>query len=150
MQQKYFSRAKEPLAEIPNLMELQLDSYKWLVTEGLKELFEEFSSIKEYSDKKFELDFTHFELDRPKFDEYYAKANKLSYDAPLRVKIKLKNKTLGQEKEQEIFLADFPVMTSHGTFIINGIERVIVSQLARSFGVFFTSNILRGRKCFGY
>lgn len=149
MQQKYFSRAKEPLAEIPNLMELQLDSYKWLVTEGLKELFEEFSSIKDYSEKKFELDFTHFELDRPKFDEYYAKANKLSYDAPLRVKVKLKNKTLGQDKEQEIFLADFPVMTSHGTFIINGIERVIVSQLARSFGVFFTSNILRGRKHFG-
>jgi len=149
MQQKYFSKFKEPLADIPNLMQLQLDSYRWLVEEGLKELFEEFSPIKDYSEKKFELNFTHFELDRPKFDEYYAKANKLSYDAPLRIKVQLKNKTLGQDKEQEIFLADFPVMTSHGTFIVNGIERVIVPQLARSFGVFFTSNVLKGRNRFG-
>lgn len=149
MQQKYFSRFRKSLAPIPNLMELQIDSYKWLIEKGLKELFEEFSPIKDYSEKKFELNFVSFELDRPKYDEYYAKANKLSYDAPLRIRVQLKNKTLGEEKEQEIFLADFPVMTSHGTFIVNGIERVVVSQLARSFGVFFTSNILRGRKHFG-
>lgn len=149
MQQKYFSRAKQALAEMPNLMELQLESYQWLVKEGLKELFEEFSPIKDYSEKKFELEFTDFELDRPKYDEHYAKANKLSYDAPLRIKVRLKNKTLGETKEQEIFLADFPVMTSHGTFIISGIERVIVPQLSRSSGVLFNANILRGVKRFG-
>ena len=149
MEQKYFSRFKKPLAEIPNLMELQTTSYQWLVKSGLKELFEEFSSIKDYSEKKFQLDFTSFQLDEPKYDEHYAKENKLSYDASLRVKVKLHNKTLNQDKEQEIFLADFPVMTAHGTFIINGIERVIVPQLARSFGVFFTDNDIRGNKYFG-
>ncbi|OHA58277.1 MAG: DNA-directed RNA polymerase subunit beta [Candidatus Vogelbacteria bacterium RIFOXYD1_FULL_44_32] len=149
MEQKTFSRFKKPLAEIPNLMELQTTSYQWLVKLGLKELFEEFSSIKDYSEKKFQLDFTSFQLDEPKYDEHYAKENKLSYDAPLRVKVKLHNKTLNQDKEQEIFLADFPLMTAHGTFIINGIERVVVPQLARSFGVFFTDNDIRGNKYFG-
>ena len=149
MEKKHFSRFKKPLAEIPNLMELQLDSYKWLVKEGLKELFEEFSSIKDYSEKKFQLDFTNFQLDEPKHDEHFAKENKQSYDASLRVTVKLHNKTIGQDKEQEIFLADFPIMTAHGTFVINGIERVIVPQLARSFGVFFTDNEIRGNKYFG-
>lgn len=149
LKQKYFSRYREPLVELPNLVQAQTDSYKWLVTEGLAEIFKEFSPIKDYSGKKFELEFTSFQLDAPKFDEHYAKENKLSYDAPLRVRVKLKNKTLNQDKEQEIFLADFPVMTEHGTFIINGIERVIVPQLARSFGVFFTENEIKGQKYFG-
>ncbi|MEK7091584.1 MAG: DNA-directed RNA polymerase subunit beta, partial [Patescibacteria group bacterium] len=149
MKQKHFSLYKKPLIGLPNLVEIQTDSYRWLVQEGLKELFNEFSPIKDYSEKKFELTFTSFQLDEPKFEEFYAKDNKLTYDAPLRVRVKLKNKTLNQEKEQEIFLADFPLMTSHGTFIINGIERVVVPQLARSFGVFFTANESRGRKFFG-
>ena len=149
MQQKTFSRHREPLAKLPNLVQVQTDSYRWLVEEGLKELFKEFSPIRDYSEKKFELEFTSFQLDEPKFDEIYVKDNKLTYDAPLRVRVKLKNKTLNSEKEQELFLADFPLMTSHGTFIINGIERVVVPQLARSFGVFFTANELRGRKFFG-
>ncbi len=149
MKQKYFSRYKKPLAEMPELVELQKKSYQWLVKEGLKELFKEYSPIKDYSEKKFELEFTGFALDEPKFDEFYVKENNLSYDVPLRIKVKLKNKTLNQEKEQEIFLADFPLMTAHGTFIINGIERVLVPQLARSFGVFFSSNDIKGRKYFG-
>ena len=149
LEQKYFSQAKKPLHEMPDLGELQVASFDWLVREGFKELFEEFSSIQDYSEKKFKLDFTSFELDQPKYDEYYAKEQKLSYDAPLRVKVRLLNKTLNEEKEQEIFLADFPLMTAHGTFIINGIERIIVPQLARSLGVFFTENILRGNKYFG-
>ncbi|MEI6494851.1 MAG: DNA-directed RNA polymerase subunit beta, partial [bacterium] len=149
MKQKFFSRYKEPLTEMPNLVQVQLDSYKWLVKEGLKEVFKEFSPIKDYSEKKFELEFLGFQLDEPKFDEHYARDNKLTYDAPLRIKVKLKNKALNQDKEQEIFLADFPLMTDHGTFVINGIERVIVPQLARSFGIFFTSNEIRGRKYFG-
>ncbi len=149
MKKKYFSRYKKPLASMPDLVEVQNKSYEWLIKEGLKELFKEYSPIKDYSGKKFSLEFVGFQLDEPKHDEYFARDNNLSYDAPLRVRVKLTNKSLNQEKEQEIFLADFPLMTNHGTFIINGIERVIVPQLARSFGVFFTANELKGRKFFG-
>ena len=147
--QKFFGRFKKPLVPTPNFVEPQLDSFKWLIEKGLKEVFEEFSSIKDYSEKKFTLDFTGFELSDAKYDEYYAKDNKLSYEAPLKVKVKLKNHILGTEKEQEIFMADFPLMTCHGTFIISGIERVIVPQLARSYGVFFTESEVKGRKLFG-
>ena len=147
--QKFFSRWKKPLLPTPNFVESQLNSFKWLVEKGLSEVFAEFSSIKDYSEKKFTLDFTGFELASAKYDEYYAKDNKLSYEAPLKVKVKLKNHILGTEKEQEVFMADFPLMTSHGTFIISGIERVIVPQLARSYGVFFTANEVKGRKLFG-
>ncbi len=82
-------------------------------------------------------------------DEYGAKENKLTYDAPLKATVRLVNKALGSKKEQTIFLADFPIMTEHGTFIINGVERVIVPQLARSFGVFFSAGEVRGKTCFG-
>ncbi len=146
---KVFGRFKKPLVEVPYLVESQIDSYRWLIEEGLKEAFSEFSSIKDYSEKKFQLDFTGFELSQPKYDEFFAKENKLSYEAPLKVRIKLKNLTMKSEKEQEIFMADFPLMTSHGTFIISGNERVIVPQLARSFGAFFTSQEVRGRTYFG-
>ena len=146
---KFFGRFREPLASIPNLVESQTESFKWLIEEGLKEVFEEFSPIKDFSEKKFVLDFTHFELSEPKFDEYTAKERKLSYEAPLKVKVRLKNLILGTEKEQEIFMADFPLMTPHGTFIISGIERVIVPQLTRSFGVSFTSQEVKGRTTFG-
>ncbi|MEN9614199.1 MAG: hypothetical protein RLZZ347_506 [Candidatus Parcubacteria bacterium] len=146
---KYFSRFKKPLTNLPNLVESQVTSFKWLLDKGLKELFDEFSPIKDYAGKKFELSFTGFEMDKPKADEYTAKENRRSFEAPLKVMVKLKNKSFGTEKEQEIFLADFPLMTPRGTFIINGIERVIVPQLARSFGVFFTAQEIRGRKYFG-
>ena len=146
---KYFGRFKKSLIKVPNLVEPQITSFKWLIEEGLKEVFKEFSSIKDFSEKKFQLDFTGFELSEPKYDEYYAKNNKLSYEAPLKVRVKLKNFILSTEKEQEIFMADFPIMTSHGTFIISGIERVIVPQLARSYGVFFTSADIRGKRMFG-
>ena len=147
--QKHFSSFKKPLTVLPNLVESQTKSFQWLVEEGLGEVFKEFSPIRDYSEKKFELEFTKFELGQPKFDEYQVKVNKLSYEAPLKVSVRLKNKILGEVKEQEIFMADFPVMTNHGTFIINGIERVIVPQLARSFGVFFTANEIKGKKHFG-
>jgi DNA-directed RNA polymerase subunit beta len=147
--QKHFGRYKKPLASLPSLVEPQQNSFSWLVKEGLKEVFKEFSPINDYSGKKFELSFSRFELGEPKYDEYYAKENMLTYHAPLRSIVKLKNKTTGSEKEQEIFLADFPVMTEHGTFVINGIERVIVSQLARSSGVFFTAQEFRGETYFG-
>jgi DNA-directed RNA polymerase subunit beta len=149
MQQKYFKRYKKPLIELPHLIESQLNSFTWLIEEGISEVFKEFSPIKDYSESKFELEFLSFELLQPKYDEVYAKENKLSYEAPLRVKVRLVNKTHSSEKEQEMFLADFPVMTDHGTFIINGIERVVVPQLARSFGMFFTATEYRGKKYFG-
>jgi len=149
LQKKFFSRFKEPLVPSPNLVESQTDSFKWLIREGLAEVFKEFSPIKDYSEKKFELEFTGFKLSEPKYDEHFAKANKLGYDGSLKVTVSLKNKTVGTTKEQEIFLADFPLMTSHGTFVVSGIERVIVPQLARSFGVFFTTNEIKGQRYFG-
>jgi len=148
-EKKYFNRFKKPLIELPNLVESQITSFTWLIEKGLKEIFDEFSSIKDYSEKKFQLDFTGFELSAPKYDEYYAKHQKMSYEAPLKVKVRLTNHILKTSKEQEIFLADFPLMTDHGTFIVSGIERVIVPQLARSFGVFFTSQELKGKTLFG-
>src|SRR3989344_1503501 len=146
---KYWSRFKEPLCPLPNLVEGQIDSYQWLLEKGLKEVFDEFKSTSDYSGKKFDFSFGHFELGVAKYDERYAKANKLNYEAPFKMKVKLKNKILGTEKEQEVFMADFPVQTVRGTFIINGIERVIVPQLARSFGVFFTVGDTKAQKYFG-
>ncbi len=146
---KYFGRFRKPLADMPNLVVSQVESFKWLIEKGLKEVFEEFSSIKDFSERKFQLDFVGFELAEPKFDEYTAKDRKLSFEAPLKVRVKLKNLVINTEKEQEIFMADFPLMTSHGTFIISGIERVVVPQLARSTGISFTAQELKGKKTFG-
>ncbi len=148
-EKKYFSRFRAPLVETPNLVEAQVDSYKWLLEQGAKETFKEFTPIKDYSGKKFDLEFLKIELGEPKFDEHYAKAQKQTLDIPVRAIIKLKNKAAGTEKEQEIFLADLPVMTNHGTFVINGVERVIVPQLARSYGVFFTAEETKGKRHFG-
>jgi len=146
---KYFSRYKKPLVEFPNLIEDQLNSFNWLVEKGIKEVFKEFSPINDYSEKKFQLDFTSFSLGEPKFDEEYSKINKLTYEGPLKARVRLLNKGLGTSKEQEIFMADVPLMTKHGTFIINGVERVIVAQLTRSFGVFFTEVETKGKRYFG-
>ena len=149
LKQKTFSKYKKPLAQYPNLLEMQQDSYKWLLEEGVKETFAEFSPIDDYTGKKFSLEFKKIEIHQPKFNEYGAKEGKLSLDGQLKAIVKLENKILGQTREQEIFLADFPMMTDHGTFIVNGNERIIVPQLARSFGVFFTSSELRGKRQFG-
>lgn len=146
---KYFGRYKKPLIEFPNLIEAQVKSFKWLVEEGIKEVFKEFSPISDYSQKKFQLDFTSFSLGESKYDENHAKVNKLSYQGLLKARVKLTNKILGTVKEQEIFISELPLMTPHGTFIINGVERVIVPQLARSFGVFFTESENKGKRYFG-
>ena len=142
----HYREAKVPM---PDLVAPQVASFRTFVSEGLKELFKEFSPIIDYSKKKFELEITSFELGEPKVDEWGAKENKLTFDAPLKANVRLINKALGSKKEQTIFLADFPLMTDHGTFIINGVERVIVPQLARSFGVFFASAEVRNKICFG-
>ncbi len=148
-EKKYFARYKKPLVEFPNLIENQLVSFNWLIEKGLKEVFKEFSPINDYSDKKFQLEFTSFALGESKFDEEYTKINKLTYEGSLKARVKLLNKSIGTSKEQEIFMADVPLMTRHGTFIINGVERVIVPQLTRSFGVFFTEQELKGKRYFG-
>ncbi len=148
-EKKFFSRYKKPLIDLPNLVEVQTFSYEWFLKEGIKELFNEFSPINDYSDKEFTIEFIGFSVDKPKFNEYESKIKNLTYSAPLKAKIRLTNKFLKEVREQEIFFADLPLMTDHGTFIINGVERVIVPQLARSFGAYFTSSIFRGHKYFG-
>ncbi len=148
-QQKFFSRFQTPRVETPNLVAAQLDSYNLLLAQGLKDIVKEFTPIKDYSGKKFDLEFLKVEIGEPAFDEHYAKANKLTMSAPVRAIVRLVNKTQNTDKEQEIFLADLPVQTNHGTFVINGVERVIVPQLARSYGVFFTASETKGKRHFG-
>ncbi len=139
-EKKYFAKYKKPLIEVPDLVENQVASYEKFLRGNLQKTIMEFSPIIDYSEKKYRLDFLDFSFDEPEFDEYYAKENKLTFEGKLRAKVKLTNKVTGTITEEEIFLTEIPLMTSHGTFIINGIERVIVPQLARSYGVFFTLN----------
>jgi DNA-directed RNA polymerase subunit beta len=146
---KFFGKYKKPLIEFPNLIEAQVKSYKWLVEEGIKEIFKEFSPIADYSGKKFQLEFTSFSLGESKAGENESKVNKISYQGSLKARVKLTNKILGTVKEQEIFMSELPLMTPHGSFIINGVERVIVPQLARSFGFFFTESESKGKRYFG-
>lgn len=137
------------MVDLPDLIELQKKSYQWFWQEGLKELFEEISPITDFIGRDLELSFSEFFLDEPKFDEVTSREKNITYEAPLRVNVKLSNKKTGQEMEQEIYLGDFPVMTDRGTFIVNGIERVVVSQLIRSAGVFFSSQPSTGRNLYG-
>lgn len=145
---KTFSNFRKPFIELPNLVENQLASYKKLVEEDLSVILKELNPIKDYTEKKFELEVKEVELAEPKLSEEEAKNNKLTYEAPLRAKVLLKNKVLGTEKEQEIFLASFPLMTIHGSFVINGVERVVIPQLARSAGDFFSFEEIKGKRYF--
>src|SRR3989338_3622770 len=140
-----------PPLNLPNLSAIQLDSYQWFLDKGLRELFDEVSPIKGFAGKELalELSLGDYYIDQPKFTEVHAKEHNLSYEAPLRVKVRLVNKKTDEIKEQEIYLGDFPLMTDRGTFIVNGVERVIVSQLIRSSGVYFIANQSRGKKYFG-
>jgi len=133
---------------LPELVEAQVTSFNWLLTAGLTGVFEDFFPVEDYAGN-LKLDFVDFAIEDMKHDEYYAREHNLSYEAPLRLRVSLTNKKTGEVKEQEVFLGDFPLMTKRGTFVINGVERVIVSQLARSFGVYFTEYFLRGKKYFG-
>ena len=145
---KFFTPVKEVMP-LPDLIEIQKRSYDWFFEEGLKELFEEVSPIRDYIGRDLELHFLDYYLDDPKFDEKTAKDRNATFEAPLRVKARLTNKKTDESQEQEIYLGDFPIMTDRGTFIINGIERVVVSQLLRAPGVFFTSEIHKGRRYYG-
>jgi len=145
---KYFID-KESVLPLPDLIEIQKDSYRWFLKEGLADLFDEISPITDFIGRDLELYFEDYYFDEPKFDETESRSKNITYEAPLRIKARLVNKKTEQAMSQEVFLGDFPLMTKNGTFIINGIERVVVSQLIRSAGVIFTSENIRGRKCYG-
>ena len=143
-----FGSAPDALS-FPDLIEVQHRSYRWFFDEGIRELFSEVSPIRDFIGRDLELYFDDYYLDDPKFDERTSRAKNVTYEAPLRVKTRLVNKRKNEVKEQEIYLGDLPIMTDRGTFIINGVERVIVSQLVRSAGAFFTAEVNRGRRQYG-
>ena len=146
---KYFTKFKEVL-ETPNLVEVQTDSYRFFFEKGLKQLLEEVNPITDYpSGKHYELSFHDYYLDKPKYDEKTARERNTTYEAPLYVQAKLINKVTGKTKTQDVYFGDFPLMTPRGSFIINGVERVVVSQLIKSPGVFFTAESIRGRNYYG-
>ncbi len=147
-ERKRFTPLKDAVA-LPDLVEVQRTSYDWFFKEGLKELFDEISPIRDFIGRDLELYFLDYTLDEPKFDEVTARAKNTSFEAALRVRVRLINKRTGEIKEQQVYFGDFPVMTPRGTFVVNGIERVVVSQLIRSAGVFFTSEFLRGKRYYG-
>lgn len=133
-----FSKIKE-VADMPNLIEVQLDSYQWFLDEGLQEVFDDINPIADYTGNLV-LEFVGYKLDMDniKYSVEECKERDATYAAPLKVKVRLLNKETGEVKEQEVFMGDFPLMTEQGTFVINGAERVIVSQLVRSPGVYYS------------
>lgn len=136
---QYFTKIDEAL-DAPDLVSHQSSSFQWFIKEGLGELLEEISPIDDYTGTKLSLSFKKYHFEEPKMTEAEARENNVSYEAPLKAVVELTNKVTGEVKEQEIYLGDYPWMTSRGTFVINGAERVVVSQLIRSSGVFFTAD----------
>ena len=135
-----YSRIKEVL-EMPNLIEIQKKSYEWFLEEGIKEVFEDISPITDYTETLV-LEFVSYKLeDEPKYSVAESKERDVSYSAPLKARVRLINRDTGEVKEQDVFMGDFPLMTEQGTFIINGAERVIVSQLVRSPSVYYDKEI---------
>ncbi len=134
---------------MPDLIEIQKDSYRWFLKEGLAELFDEINPVTDFIGRDLELYLEDYYLDEPKFSEVESREKNITYEAPLRVKARLLNKKTNRAINQEVFLGDFPLMTDKGTFIVNGIERVVVSQLIRSAGVMFTAEFIKGKKCYG-
>ncbi len=144
-----FSKINEVI-DMPNLIEIQKNSYKWFIEEGLKEVFRDMSSITDYTGNLV-LDFIDYRLDeKPKYDVTECKARDTTYAAPLRVTARLLNNETGEIKESEVFMGDFPLMTESGTFVINGAERTVVSQLVRSPGVYYdvTADVKTGKRLY--
>lgn len=138
--QRVYLTAADGSVHLPNLVEHQNKSWQWFVEEGLGELLAEISPIDDYTGTKLSLSFKDYHFEEPKQTELEARDNNVSFEAPLKANVELTNKVTGEVKNQEIYLGDFPWMTSRGTFVINGAERVVVSQLIRSPGVFFSAN----------
>jgi len=147
-ERKFFTDIRDRIP-LPDLIEVQKESYKWFFEDGMKELFEEVSPITDFTGRDLELYFEDYYIDEPKFDEVTCREKNITFEAPLRVVTRLVNKRTGKEDKQEIYLGDIPVMTDRGTFVVNGIERVVVSQLIRSPGAFFTAETVRGRRFYG-
>jgi len=142
-----FGKIREVL-EMPDLVEIQHKSYQWFLHEGLREMFDDVSPIQDFTGNLV-LEFLDYEFGEPKYDVEECKNRDVTYSAPLRVRVRLVNKETGEVKEQEVFMGDFPLMTENGTFIINGSERVVVSQLVRSPGVYFNFTVdTSGKKLF--
>ncbi len=133
----------------PDLVEIQKNSYDWFLKFGIKELFDEVSPITDFTGRDLELYMEDYYLDEPRFDEKTCRERNITFEAPLRVSTRLLNKRTSQSRKQEIYLGDVPIMTDRGTFVVNGIERVVVSQLIRSAGAFFTAENVRGRRYYG-
>ena len=127
--------------KLPNLVDHQNKSFQWFIDEGLSELLAEISPVDDYTGTKLSLQFKDYHFEEPKMTETEARENNISYEAPLKATVELTNKVTGEVKEQEIYLGDYPWMTKRGTFVINGAERVVVSQLIRSSGVFYTADL---------
>src|SRR5919199_871087 len=136
LERRSFARIQDAIA-VPTLIETQLNSFDWFRREGLRELFDEISPITDFTGKNMELRFLDYAFGEPRYDEYECRERDMTYAAPLRVNVQLHILSTGELKESEIFLGDFPLMTENGTFVINGAERVVVSQLIRSPGVYF-------------
>lgn len=134
---KYLNPSKDSI-ELPGLVELQQNSYKQFLREGIGEVLEEVSPIEDFTGKNYHLKFLDYVIEEPKISESVARDRKSTYEAAIRLEVELTNKRTKQKKKQKIFLGDMPMMTSRGTFIINGVEKVVVSQLVRSPGVFFS------------
>jgi DNA-directed RNA polymerase subunit beta len=136
------------ILDVPNLLQTLQDSYRWFQEEGIKELFNEIAPIKDYSGSLYELSFPGYEFGEPKYSEQECQERDLTYAAPLKVKVQLLVKETGEIKEQEVFLGDIPLLTERATFIINGAERAVVSQLTRSPGIYFSieEDITSGRE----
>lgn len=139
-ERKFFNKQIDQKVHIPPLIEIQLNSYEWFLNEGIRELLDEISPIQDFSGKKLELHFLEHSISEAKYNAETAKNKNLTYEASLKVHVQLINKETGEIKEQDVFLGNIPLMTNRGTFIINGIERVVVSQIVRSPGVFFSRN----------
>ena len=144
----YFTSGDNALP-LPNLIAHQKDSWRWFVEEGLSEIFSEVNPIDDYTGQKLSLKFGKYYFGEPKNTDQFAKENNLTFEAPLHATVELTNKTTGVVEEQEIYLGEYPWMTERGTFVINGTERVVVSQLIRSAGVFFTAETIAGRNYYG-
>lgn len=138
-----------PGYDLPNLIEPQLTSYEWFLKEGLRDLFEEHYPISDWTESEYRLEFVDYRIDEPKYTERMAREKNATYDAPLRLKVKLQNNATGKKTTQEVFMGDVPLMTDRGTFIINGTERVVIAQILRAPGVFFTESVSRGKRTFG-
>ncbi len=135
---KSYARLPEVL-EVPNLIDVQLDSFRWLQEEGIKELLEEISPIRDVTGNRLEISFVGYEFREPRHSEQECRQRDLTYSAPLYVKTQLLVKATGEIKEQDLFFGDIPLMTTKGTFITGGAERVVVSQLLRSPGVYLVA-----------